>query len=88
MAHLLAEMHERLELVGRAANGSFELPITQLELAGCLGLSVVHVNRTLQQLRHEGLIATEGKNFHLLEKTMLWELGQFDPIYLHQSPSL
>lgn len=88
MAHLLLEIHERLESIGRTANGSFELPITQVELADCLGLSVVHVNRTLQQLRHDGLVEIERKNFHLLEKAKLEELGQFDPIYLHQSPSL
>lgn len=88
LAHLLAEFHARLELIGRAANGSFELPITQVELADCLGLSVVHLNRTLQQLRHEGMVATERKFFYLLEKNGLEQLGQFDPTYLHQNPSL
>jgi CRP-like cAMP-binding protein len=88
MAHLLAEIHRRLEMIGRTASGSFELPITQVELADCLGLSVVHANRTLQQLTHEGFVATERKNYHLLEKARLEELGQFDPIYLHQNPSL
>lgn len=88
MAHLLAEIHARLDMIGRAANGSFELPITQIELADCLGLSVVHLNRTLQQLRHEGLVATERKSFCLLQKERLEELGQFDPTYLHQNPSL
>ncbi|MFK4385150.1 Crp/Fnr family transcriptional regulator [Bradyrhizobium sp. USDA 223] len=88
MAHLLAEIHARLEMIGRTANGSFELPITQVELADCLGLSVVHLNRTLQQLRHEGLVATERRFFHLLEKGRLEQLGQFDPTYLHQNPSL
>jgi CRP-like cAMP-binding protein len=88
MAHLLAEIHARLEMIGQTANGSFELPITQVELADCLGLSIVHVNRTLQQLRHEGLVATERKNYHLLEKERLEELGQFDPVYLHRNPSL
>jgi hypothetical protein len=87
MAHLLAEIHRRLEMIGRTASGSFELPITQVELADCLGLSVVHANRTLQQLTHEGFVATERKNYHLLEKARLEELGQFDPIYLHQNPS-
>lgn len=88
MAHLLAEIYARLEQVGQAANGLFELPITQVDLADCLGLSIVHVNRTLQQLRHEGLVATERKNYHLLEKIRLEELGQFDPLYLHRNPSL
>ncbi|WP_245318550.1 helix-turn-helix domain-containing protein [Bradyrhizobium sp. DOA1] len=88
MAHLLAKTYSRLELIGQAENGTFELPITQVDLADCLGLSIVHVNRTLQQLRYEGLVATERKNYHLLEKVRLEELGQFDPIYLHRNPSL
>jgi CRP-like cAMP-binding protein len=88
MAHLLAELHDRLELIGRTTNGSFEMPITQTELADCLGLSVVHVNRVLQQLRHDGLVATERRYFHLLDKTKMEEVGQFEQTYLHQRPSL
>ncbi|MCK1546839.1 Crp/Fnr family transcriptional regulator [Bradyrhizobium sp. 160] len=88
MAHLLAELYERLELIGRTTKGSFELPITQIELADCLGLSVVHVNRILQQLRHDGLVATERRTFHLLDKAKVEEVGQFEKIYLHQRPSV
>ena len=87
-AHLLAELYERLELIGRTTNGSFELPITQIELADCLGLSVVHVNRTLQELRHAGLVATERRTFHLLDKSGVEEVGQFEKIYLHQRPAI
>ncbi|MCK1422111.1 Crp/Fnr family transcriptional regulator [Bradyrhizobium sp. 180] len=88
MAHLLVELYERLELIGRTTKGSFELPITQIELADCLGLSVVHVNRILQQLRHDGLVATERRTFHLLDKAKVEEVGQFEKIYLHQRPSV
>ena len=88
MAHLLMELYERLELIGRTRNGSFELPITQIELADCLGLSVVHVNRILQQLRHEGLVATERRTFHLLDKAKVEDVGQFERMYLHQRPSV
>jgi CRP-like cAMP-binding protein len=88
MAHLLAVLHERLEQIGRTTHDSFELPITQSELADCLGLSVVHVNRVLQLLRHDGLITAERSNFHLLDKGKLEDLGQFVKFYLHQRPSL
>src|SRR3569833_3249483 len=88
MAHLFAELHDRLEQVGRATNGSFELPITQRELADCLGTSDVHVNRVLQFLRHDHLIAVERSKYQVLDKPKLAELGQFEKYYLHQSPSL
>ena len=88
MAHLLAEVYYRLQHIGRATNGSFELPITQSELADCLGLSGVHVNRVLQLLRHARLITAERSKFHVLNKGKLEELGQFDKFYLHQRPSL
>ncbi|MGA0607541.1 Crp/Fnr family transcriptional regulator [Phenylobacterium sp. VNQ135] len=56
MGHLLLELHERLMRVGLAGDGVFHLPLTQEALADVLGLSIVHVNRTLQQLRKDGLV--------------------------------
>ncbi|AWL93006.1 Crp/Fnr family transcriptional regulator [Bradyrhizobium ottawaense] len=87
MAHLLMEMHERLRAIGRTREGDFSLPITQVELGDCLGLSVVHTNRTLQALRKEGLIETDRSGFHLLDQGRLEELAGFDRTYLHLSPS-
>ena len=86
MAHLLSELRRRLEAIGRASDGAFRLPITQAELADCLAMSTVHVNRVLQELRREGLIEVDRSAFHLLNQPKLEELGQFDPHYLHQSP--
>ncbi|MCA6124551.1 Crp/Fnr family transcriptional regulator [Bradyrhizobium sp. WSM 1704] len=86
MAHLLSELRRRLEVIGRASDGAFRLPITQAELADCLAMSTVHVNRVLQELRREGLIEVERSAFHLLNQPKLEELGQFDPHYLHQTP--
>jgi CRP-like cAMP-binding protein len=60
VGHLLLELGERLQAVGMADGGRFPLPVTQEVLADALGLSVVHVNRILQQLRREGLIETQG----------------------------
>jgi CRP-like cAMP-binding protein len=59
MAHMLLEMLQRLGRVGLVAENSFELPLTQEMIGDALGLSVVHVNRTLRTLREEGL-ATVG----------------------------
>lgn len=53
MAHLLIELLGRLERVGLVKDNSFELPLTQEMMGDALGLSVVHVNRTLRALREE-----------------------------------
>lgn len=54
--HLVLELGERLGMAGIGEPDRFPLPLTQEALADALGLSVVHVNRVLQQLRREGLI--------------------------------
>lgn len=54
--NLLLELHDRLEVIGLVKEGSFRLPLTQEVFADALGLSVVHINRTLQQLRREGML--------------------------------
>lgn len=71
MAHLLLELHDRLDRVGQARDWRFTLPLTQEVLADALGLSIVHVNRTLQQLRREGLIDTHGGVVTLLQPKAL-----------------
>jgi len=54
--NLLLELHDRLEVIGLVKAGAFRLPLTQEVFADALGLSVVHINRTLQQLRREGVL--------------------------------
>lgn len=56
VAHFLLELQQRLEIVALGDRQRFPLPLTQEILADALGLSIVHVNRTLQQLRRAGLI--------------------------------
>jgi CRP-like cAMP-binding protein len=87
MAHLLVELYHRLKAIGRAGDGIFDLPITQTELADCLGLSTVHVNRVLQDLRKQGLLRANRSGFQLLRPQELKEIAGFDPIYLHQHPA-
>ncbi|WP_454717242.1 Crp/Fnr family transcriptional regulator [Caulobacter segnis] len=54
--HLLLELHNRLERVGLVKDGTFKVPVNQEVLADALGLSVVHINRTLRELRDDNLI--------------------------------
>ncbi|MFN3522519.1 MAG: Crp/Fnr family transcriptional regulator [Phenylobacterium sp.] len=76
-AHLLLELHERLALVGLTQGYSFPLPVTQEVLADILGLSVVHVNRTLQQLKREKLIEVRGGEAKLLAPQVLTALSNY-----------
>src|SRR5689334_15933110 len=55
MAHLFCELYTRLEVVGRTSANGYDFPLTQRELSECLGLTVVHANRTIQELRRRGL---------------------------------
>jgi CRP-like cAMP-binding protein len=63
LCSLLLELYLRLNKTGLAEHGSFELPISQVVIADALGLSTVHVNRTFQQLKRDGIVQSEG---HLL----------------------
>ena len=66
VAHLLLELNDRLCVVGLGQDGVFDAPLTQEIMADALGLSVVHINRTLQQLRREHMIVFEGGRVTLL----------------------
>ena len=83
MAHILCEMMVRLRAVGLAQDHTCDLPITQSELADATGLTTVHVNRVLQQLRGAGLITLKGGVLSVLDWDGLKKAGDFDPTYLH-----
>jgi CRP-like cAMP-binding protein len=59
IAHVICEMYVRLHAVGLTNGTTFQFPITQTELADATGLSTVHVNRSIQQIRADGLIVWE-----------------------------
>jgi CRP-like cAMP-binding protein len=79
VAHLVLELRERLEAAGLAAGDTIPLPLTQEILADALGLSIVHLNRTLQQLRRDGLIAFKSGVLRLLAPGRLAEIADFKP---------
>jgi CRP-like cAMP-binding protein len=83
MAHLFCELFVRLDAVGRARPEGYEFPLTQRELSECLGLTVVHANRTLQELRRRRLLELENRRLTILDRRGLEGLAEFDPAYLY-----
>lgn len=76
-AHLLLELRHRLAEVGLADATRFEMPLTQEMLADTLGLTSIHVNRTLQAMRQQALIALTGREVTLLRPDQLAQLADF-----------
>lgn len=85
-AHLFLELHWRSTLIGQADENSFNMPLTQEILADVLGLSIVHINRTLQQLRREGLIEMAGSRVILRDAAKLAVIAQYRPPVLPTAP--
>jgi CRP-like cAMP-binding protein len=83
MAHLFCELLYRFRAVGLNEGNSCTLPLTQVELAETLGLSSVHVNRTLQELRRQRLITLENGTLTIQDLDALKEVSFFNPDYLH-----
>lgn len=86
IAHLMCEMYVKFDTVGRARDGCIAWPITQTEMGDALGLSLVHVNRTLMELRGEGLITLKNASLTIHDWERMEQAGQFDPAYLHLTP--
>ena len=83
MAHLFCELYERLHVVGLTNGNGYAFPLTQRELSECLGLTVVHANRTIQELRRRGLIELENRHLTILDRRALNGVAQFDSAYLY-----
>lgn len=83
MANLFCELYMRLRVVGRTDGNGYEFPLTQRELSECLGLTVVHANRTLQELRRRGLVEFENRHVTILDRRGLEGVAEFDPSYLY-----
>jgi CRP-like cAMP-binding protein len=86
IAHLFCELRERLALVGLADDTGYALALTQTDLAECLGLTAVHVNRTLRELRECGLVEFRGRRVTIRDLAGLQRVAEFDPAYLNLGP--
>ena len=87
-AHLLLELSARLTLVGRGTRNGFACPLTQYHLADALGLSAIHVNRVLRELREDGLATFQTGKVTIHDFKKLAELAEFDSAYLDQEGPL
>ena len=83
IAHLFCEMYVRLGAVGLCQDDSCDWPPTQNDLADATGLTAVHVNRTLQELRGRGLVELRGRRLTIPDLAALAKVAMFDPGYLH-----
>ncbi|WP_298961101.1 Crp/Fnr family transcriptional regulator [uncultured Methylobacterium sp.] len=83
LGHLLCEIFIRLRGVGLTEGHSYILPVTQADLGNAMGLSSVHINRTLQELRGCGLIVLKGRQLTIPNLAALQTASLFNPNYLH-----
>jgi CRP-like cAMP-binding protein len=86
VAHLLCELGVRLEAEGLAKDYGYELPMTQEQLADAVGLTPVHVNRTLKGLEADGLLIRTKRNISFPDWRRLRNVGDFNQRYLHLEP--
>lgn len=84
LAHFVCETHARLQAVDLAYADGFDFPLTQSDLAELLGLSMVHMNRTIRDLRERGLAEFRNREVRVANWKGLTALAQFDPGYLGQ----
>ena len=86
LAHLLCELALRLNAEGLAEDYGYELPMTQEQLADAVGLTPVHVNRTLKALEAEGLIMRKRRTISFPDWERMRGVGDFNQRYLHLEP--
>jgi CRP-like cAMP-binding protein len=82
-AHILCEFALRQERAGLAPRSQYDLPMTQEQLGDALGLTPVHVNRTLRSLEQAGLISRKRRTVTVSDWDGLRAAGDFDPAYLY-----
>mgnify|MGYP000023512343 CR=1 FL=1 len=88
MAHFLLELGARLDLMGRTNKDGYACPLTQYHLADALGLTAIHVNRVLRQLREAGMITFRDGFVAFDDYERLVHFAQFDPSYMDQNGPL
>lgn len=83
LSHLMVEMFLRLQTVGLTNGNACDFPLTQVDLADATGLTAVHVNRTLQELRKDGLIELQSRRLVIPDMRALKGVAMFNDNYLH-----
>src|SRR3954451_8427493 len=88
LAHLVLELFTRLKVIGRTDGPSFWFPATQQLFGQAIGVSEVHVNRVIQELRSNGVLEFGRGRITILDEAKLRSATDFDPLYLHLDASL
>ncbi|HEY0629713.1 MAG TPA: Crp/Fnr family transcriptional regulator [Sphingomicrobium sp.] len=83
ISHLICELFVRMKTVGLCHNGVCNIPATQTDLSEATGVTPVHVNRTLQEMRARGLIEWKGREVRVPDMDALQRVGMFNAGYLH-----
>ena len=83
IAHLYAELHTRLSLIGRDARRALRTPFTQLDMADMCGVSAIHANRAVGKLRDWGIAEIRRGDLYTDDWAVLKHFAQFDPSYLY-----
>jgi CRP-like cAMP-binding protein len=86
LSHFLLELHARLHAIGRAGKTRFELPFSQEVMADVLGMSLPHLNRMMQRLRSEKMIAGSERQIEFLDPRAIRTLAQYQPQELAPIP--
>jgi CRP-like cAMP-binding protein len=88
LAHIIVELRERLKVVGQVQGARFEMPLTQEQIGEAMGVTSVHANRIVKQLRDDNVLEFHRGSVRVIDEQKLLELADFDGLYLHQRPSL
>lgn len=89
IAHLFCEWVVRMRVVGLVEDHTCTMPLTQAEIGDALGVTAIHVNRTLRSMRKAGVASLQGNRLSVLDWEALKHAGEFNPTYLHlQDPQL
>jgi CRP-like cAMP-binding protein len=88
LAHIIVELRERLKVIGQVQGARFEMPLTQEQIGEAMGITSVHANRIVKQLRDDNVLEFHRGSVSVIDEHKLLELADFDNLYLHQRPSL
>ncbi len=84
-AHLLLELSDRVKSCGMGEPDSFYCPLTQYQLADALGLTPIHLNRMMRELREEGLVLFKSYKVEILDRQRLVEIAEYDGEFMRMS---
>ncbi len=88
LAHFLCELHVRLRQMASPGLDESDIPLTQEQLADLLGLTPVHINRTLRSLETSGAVRRTGRRLRVADIEQLYTIAGFSDLYLHRDNSL